>query len=245
MELVVEISGLTKTFPKVRALAEVSCQVARGRVTAILGPNASGKTTLLKSILGLVIPDAGTIRVNGKAIDAAGVYREQIGYMPQITAFSDNYTVGGLTSLLRTLRSGSRVDNELFNAFNLDRLLKRPLKDLSGGTKQKVSAAIAFLFSPSIVILDEPTVGLDPVSSILLKEKILKERDRGTSIVLTSHVLSEVDELADDLLFLLEGKVLFAGACEELKRAFNQRNLERAIAELMSAGSATGERQYV
>jgi Cu-processing system ATP-binding protein len=112
-------------------------------------------------------------------------------------------------------------------------MLDRPLKTLSGGTRQKVSAVIAFLFRPELLILDEPTAGLDPVSSSVLKDKILRERERGATFILTSHIMSELEELSDDVAFLLEGRIQYAGPAGALKTRSNQASLERALAWMM------------
>jgi Cu-processing system ATP-binding protein len=109
---------------------------------------------------------------------------------------------------------------------------------LSGGTRQKVNAVLAFLFSPDLLILDEPTAGLDPIASSILKDKVLEERARGRTIVLTSHVINDLEELADDVVFLLDGVVRFSGSLNELKRRTRQLSLERAVAQLMREEAA-------
>src|SRR5438270_916314 len=109
---------------------------------------------------------------------------------------------------------------------------------LSGGTRQKVNAALAFLFSPDVLFLDEPTAGLDPISSGVVKDKIAFERSHGKTFVLTSHVMSELEELADDIAFLVEGKIRFTGAIHDLKKMTRQLSLERAIAHVLEEGAA-------
>ena len=136
--------------------------------------------------------------------------------------------------MIKSLRGEhSGLDEELFEAFGLQTELQKPLRTLSGGTRQKVSATIAFLFRPSILILDEPTAGLDPLASSRLKDKILREKENGRTIVLTSHVMSEVEELADKLLYLQEGSMVYNGELREMIKQTGEKKLERAIARMM------------
>jgi Cu-processing system ATP-binding protein len=235
---VIEIDGLTKRYGKLAVLRGVELHVARGRVTAVVGPNGAGKTTLIKAVLGLVHPDAGRIAVDGVAVDGGVDYRARIGYMPQIARFPENLTGAELLALLEGLRrdaaSAASLDEELVERFRLAPDLAKPLRTLSGGTRQKVNAAMAFRFRPDLLVLDEPTAGLDPVASGILKDKILAERAAGRTIVLASHVMSELEELADDVAFLLEGRVCFAGPIADLKRVTRQPSLERAVAQMMT-----------
>ena len=238
----IEIGGLEKRYGRLHVLRGIDLRVARGRVTAVVGPNGAGKTTLIKAVLGLTRADAGRIAVDGLALDGGVDYRARIGYMPQIARFPENLTGAELLGMLKELRGAggapagappTAVDEELVDRFRLGEQLGKPLRTLSGGTRQKVNAAMAFLFRPDLLILDEPTAGLDPVSSGVLKDKILAERSAGRTVVLTSHVMGELEELADDVAFLLDGRVRFAGPIEELKGTTRQRTLERAVAHIM------------
>lgn len=235
----IQLAGVTKRFGTLPVLQGIDLDVRAGRVTAIVGPNGAGKTTLIKILLGLARADAGTLRVNGAVVDGDGAYRAGIGYMPQIARFPENLTGAELLNMVRDLRGGSATaDEELIAAFRLEAELRKPLRTLSGGTRQKVNAALAFLFDPALLILDEPTAGLDPVSSTVIKDKILAERGAGKTLILTSHIMSELEELADDVAFLIDGRVRFAGAVHELKTQTRQRSLERALAHLMMRGAA-------
>ena len=231
----IEIRGVSKSFGGVRVLSDVSASFHSGRVTALVGPNAAGKTTLIKAILGLVRPDAGEIMVDGEPLDAAGAYRARIGYMPQIARYPENLTGAELVEFLTELRGGVghvALDESLMDRLRIREFLDKPLKTLSGGTRQKINAAAAFLFRPSILVLDEPTAGLDPLSSSLLKDAIT-ERDVGRTVLVTSHVMSELEQVADDVVFLLEGRVRFAGSMAALREETRQSTLERAVAHLM------------
>jgi Cu-processing system ATP-binding protein len=235
----IELSALSKSFGPIEVLRSVDLTVRRGRVMAIVGPNGAGKTTLMKSILGLTHPDSGGIVIDGAAVGRDEAYRARIGYMPQISRFPEHLTARDLIAMLKDLREReARLDEDLIDRLALRDQLDKPLRVLSGGTKQKVNAALAFLFAPDLLMLDEPTAGLDPLSSSILKDKILALRSAGRTFVVTSHVMSELEEIADDVTFIVQGCVLFAGALDELKRVTRQLTLERAIAALMSPGFA-------
>jgi Cu-processing system ATP-binding protein len=237
-QTVVSTSGLTKRFGRVLALRGVDLTVKAGRVTAILGPNGAGKSTLIKLLLGLARPDSGSLSVHGQAVGRDPAYRAELGYMPQHPHFPENLTGREFVALLRDLR-GNTVpeDDELFGLFGLVGELDRPVRTLSGGTRQKLNAAVAFMFRPALLVLDEPTAGLDPVASGLLKLKIIRTRAAGASVILVSHVLSELEELVDDVVFLLDGAVAFQGSLRQLKEATGEGRLERAIVRLMRGGA--------
>ncbi len=235
----IEARHITKTFGTLRVLDDLSLSIGPRRITGLVGPNAAGKTTLAKIILGLTKADSGTLEIDGTPIGGDDSYRSRIGYMPQMARFPENLSARELFEMLTDLRRPARpVDDELVERFNFAGALDKPIRMLSGGTRQKVNAVIAFLFRPDLLILDEPTAGLDPVSSGILKDKIFAEKAAGTTFLLTSHIMSELDELADDVAFINEGKVAFVGALAEIKRVTRQSNLERAIAEMMKRGAA-------
>jgi Cu-processing system ATP-binding protein len=230
----VTVRGLVKRFGRRTALNGVDLTVGRGRITALLGPNAAGKSTLIKTVLGLVKPDAGVVTVDGSAVNGDPVYRARIGYMPQAPRFPENLTPRMLLTMLRDLRGpDADLDTTLLDQVAIGKDLDRPVRVLSGGTRQKLNAAIAFLFHPSLLILDEPTAGLDPIASGILKDHLQAAARAGATIVIASHVLSELEDLADDVVFLLEGTVRFAGPLQQLRQDTEEIRLERAIAKLM------------
>lgn len=235
----IEIRGLVKAFGKVCVLSGIDVTFAPGRVTAVLGPNAAGKTTLLKAILGLTRADAGEILLDGSPVGADPSYRSRIGYMPQLANFPANLKGRELLDMLTALRSGAEnLDWSLVEAFGIGDQLNKPIGTLSGGTRQKVNAVIAFLFRPDLLILDEPTAGLDPIAAGVLKKRVSDARTAGKTILVTSHIISEVEELADDVIFILDGKVRYAGSVESLQAGTRQHTLERAIAKLMIEAAA-------
>lgn len=234
----IETHAVRKRFGTLEALHDVSLAVRGGAVTALVGPNGSGKTTLVKIVLGLARADAGNFSVNGAIADAAGAYRRHIGYMPQAARFPENLRVRDVLELLRALRPGDPRDEELVTAFTLGAEMDKLVGTLSGGTRQKVNAAIAFLFRPSLLILDEPTAGLDPIASGILKDKIRQVRGEGRSVLITSHILAELEELADDVAFLCDGYLRFAGSVAALLARTGERRLEAAVAALMRSERA-------
>jgi Cu-processing system ATP-binding protein len=229
------VSGLRKQFGRLRVLEGVDVALDAGQVTALVGPNAAGKSTLIKSILGLVRPDAGTIAVLGETIGSDPHYRRFIGYMPQAARYPDNLTGDEVLALLADLRGGQAPhDHALRASLGLTaETLARPVRTLSGGTRQKLSAVIALRHEAPVLILDEPTAGLDPLTSSHLKELVRQRAASGAAVLLTSHVMAEVEELADVLVYLVDGRVRFSGSLDELRLRTGQRRVERAIAHLM------------
>lgn len=229
-------NNVSKHFGKLKALNNVSVNCTRGECIALIGPNGSGKTTFIKCILGMVVPDSGFITFNGKNILHDWQYRKNIGYMPQIGRYPDNMTIGQVFNMMKDIRrdAGNKpLDESLLAEFGLPQLLNKRMRTLSGGTRQKVSASLAFLFNPDILILDEPTAGLDPVSAEKLKEKIIHEKSKGKLILITSHILSELDELITQIIYLQEGQLVFHKKLDELKQDTGEQKLSRAIAAVM------------
>jgi Cu-processing system ATP-binding protein len=228
-------TNLCKSFSKLKVLDNVSVKMEAGQAISLVGPNGSGKTTFLKCLLGLVIPDSGEIQLNETSILGGWDYRRHLGYMPQIGRYPDNMRVGQLFEMIREIRSGTfnRLDEDLMKAFEVDKFAYKTMRTLSGGTRQKVSACLTFLFDPAVLILDEPTAGLDPISAEILKEKILAEKAKGKLVLVTSHILSDLEELTTDVMYIIDGKVQFYQSIEELKTRTGEGKLNRALAQVM------------
>lgn len=229
----IEIKNLNKKFGKQHVLNDVSVSCQKGECIALIGPNGCGKTTLIKSFLGMVVPDSGTIEFDGASVLGEYQYRNRIGYMPQIGRYPDNMTIGQVFEMVQEIRQDNNLDKELYDAFKIDELAHKKMSTLSGGTTQKVSAVLAFMFSPEVLILDEPTAGLDPLASEVLKEKIIKEKEKGKLILITSHLLSELDDLITQIIFMQEGQVHFHKTVEELKQETGEQKISKAIAHIL------------
>jgi Cu-processing system ATP-binding protein len=236
----IKIQNLHKAFGKNTVLDGIDLEIKNGgRITAVLGPNGSGKTTLIKCILGMVIPDAGSIHLQDQAIAGQWQYREGIAYLPQIAQFPENLTVRELITMIKDIRQALPQDEKLIERFGLENYLDERLVNLSGGTKQKVNLTLAFMYDSPLVILDEPTSGLDPVAMVRLRALIHQEQQAGKTIMITTHIMSFVEEIADDIVFLLDGKIYFQGAIQALKEQQQESNLERAIASILDQTPAS------
>ena len=233
-DTMITVENISKQFGKLKALNNVTTSCDRSECIALIGPNGCGKTTLIKSILGMVIPDSGSIKFQGTDIARNWQYREMIGYMPQIGRYPDNMTIGQVLGMMKDIRNSSEtLDEDLIKAFSIQNLMNKRMGTLSGGTIQKVSAALAFLFNPSVLILDEPTAGLDPVASELFKEKIIAEKDKGKLVLITSHILSDLDDLITRIIYMQEGKLIFHKSIEELRLDTGEEKLVKSIAQVM------------
>ena len=228
-------SNVSKKFGKLKALDNISVTCNKGECIALIGPNGSGKTTLIKCMLGMVVPGSGFITFNDKNILHDWQYRSHIGYMPQIGRYPDNMTIKQVINMMKDIRkdSAGALDEELAEAFGLTAIMQKRMRTLSGGTRQKVSAYLAFLFNPDVLILDEPTAGLDPIAAEILKEKIISEKEKGKLVLITSHILSELDEVVTQVIYMSEGKLLFHKDIQELRQDTGQQKLSKAIASIM------------
>jgi Cu-processing system ATP-binding protein len=230
----IEIKNISKKFGKLEVLNDINLTFNSGECIALIGPNGCGKTTLIKSILGMVIPSKGDVLFDQKSILGKYKYRENIGYMPQMGRYPDYMTIGQIIEMMKKIRNSSQeLDEDLIKNFELEKIFDKPMRTLSGGTTQKVSATLAFLFNPDVLILDEPTAGLDPLASEILKEKIIKEREKGKLILITSHLLSELDDMISQIIFMQEGKVHFHKTIDDLLFSANEQKISKAIAKIL------------
>jgi Cu-processing system ATP-binding protein len=232
----IAIKNIYKKFGKLEVLNDVNLTFNKGECIALIGPNGCGKTTLIKSILGMVIPTKGHIFFDNKSVLDQFQYRAQVGYMPQIGRYPDYMTVGQIIEMIKKVRNSDAVlDEDLIKAFELEKIFDKQMRTLSGGTTQKVSAILAFLFNPDVLILDEPTAGLDPLASEILKEKIIKEREKGKLILITSHLLSELDDMISQIIFMQDGKVHFHKTITDLLESTNEQKISKAIANILKS----------
>jgi len=230
----IEIKNIAKKFGKLNVLNDINLHLAKGESIALIGPNGCGKTTLIKCILGMVLPNKGEIFFQQKSIFKDIAYRSKIGYMPQIGRYPENMSIGQIIKMVKTIRnSNESLDTDLYDQFEIEKLLNKNMNTLSGGTTQKVSATLAFLFNPNVLILDEPTAGLDPLAAELLKEKIIKERSKGKLILITSHLLSELDDMVSEIIFMQEGALVFHKSVAALKQETQVEKISQAIIHIL------------
>ena len=182
----------------------------------------------------MVVPNKGDILINGQLVKNQFEYRNNINYLPQIANFPGNLSVLELIKMIRDIRKKPADDAHLIELFGLESHLKKKLAHLSGGTKQKVNLVLTFMFDSDLIILDEPTSGLDPISVLRLKDLIMQEKQKGKTILITSHIISFVEEVADTIVFLLDGKIHFKGSIPMLRKETGEKNLEHAIANLLA-----------
>lgn len=230
----IEIKNITKNFGRLKALNGLNLELNKGECIALIGPNGCGKTTLIKSILGMVLPSSGEILFDGKSIKNDNQYRNHIGYMPQIGRYPENMTIGQVLDMIKGIRnSNTALDYDLYEQFQIAKMLDKKMRTLSGGTTQKVSATLAFLFKPQVLILDEPTAGLDPIAAEILKTKIIDAKERGCLILITSHLLSELEDIVSQIIFMQEGNLILHKNAEELKAVTGQSTIARSIVHLL------------
>lgn len=226
----IRIKELRKSYGMLTVLDGVSLDIHPGQVTALLGPNGAGKTTLIKSLMGLVRPDAGTIFWKDAPLNDEQAWKSQIGYMPQHPKFPENLRVNQVIKMLRALRQAADADMSWLDVCGLDPHMNKLTRELSGGNRQKLNALVAFMFRPEIYFLDEPTAGMDPITGNAFMDRIIEERAAGRTIILTSHVLSEVEQMADRIVYLIGGRVVIDASLRELIDQTGTTTLQRAVA---------------
>lgn len=234
-ERTVVLDGLTKNYGKVRGIEGVTFDVRKGEVFGLLGPNGAGKTTAIRTLVGLIKATSGSATVlKENALVANLKLRARIGYLPGIAATYDNYSAWGYLRFIARMRK-MNLDSKITQlAKRLDLDLKPHIHDLSKGNRQKVSVIQAFMHEPEVFFLDEPTSGLDPLVQREFETMLQETRQRGASVVLSSHVLSEVEHLADRVAIFNQGRVVIVDEISALK-AKARRQIEMHFAKSVSA----------
>ncbi len=214
----ITLESLTKSYGKARGIVDLDLEITTGEVFGFLGPNGSGKTTTIRTVLDLIRPTSGTATVLGLDAQQHSLeIRSRTGYLPGELALYEEMTVHESLDYLVALRGGAGTDRikELSDEFQLD--LTRKIKDLSTGNKQKVGIIQAFAHEPELLVLDEPTSGLDPLMQQNVYHLIDAARNEGRTVFLSSHVLPEVERIADRVGIIRQGKLIEVATVDELK----------------------------
>ena len=227
------VVSIAKSYDKKVVLSDVSLQVAKGEVLGLLGPNGAGKTTCFYSIMGLVKPNSGRIMLDGVDITALPMYRRAIlglGYLPQETSIFRGMTVEqNIKAVLELVEPDVKARAEkletLLEEFGLTRLRESPAMALSGGERRRCEIARALAASPSIILLDEPFAGIDPLSIADIRDLIIQLKSRGIGVLITDHNVRETLDIVDRACIIYDGQVLFAGTPEALVADENVRRL--------------------
>jgi ABC-2 type transport system ATP-binding protein len=226
----VDVEGVQKKFGGIRALDGVTLRVRTGEIYGLLGPNGAGKTTLIRAIVGLVAPDAGTVTVLGRRMPDVDQLRN-IGYMTQQAALYPGLSVEENAEFFAAINGVEGGVTEALELVSLEGRRKSVVSTLSGGMRQRLSLACALVHKPKVLLLDEPTVGVDPQLRVELWEDFRRMADGGTTIIVSSHVMDEA-ERCQRLGLIQYGKVLAEGTPAEVREQGGSNNLEEAFLRL-------------
>jgi len=227
----IKFENVSKIYNKLSVVNNLNLLINSGESIAVMGPNGSGKSTMIKSILGLVKPEKGNIFVNDENINKSDSYRFNIGYMPQIARYPENLTPKEIINLILKIRNknSNEFPNKLIEELELNLHLEKKMNSLSGGSRQKVSVVLTFMFNPSILILDEPTSGLDPYMALKFIDMVQERNKSGTTIILVSHTLAEINEISKRLVYLFEGNKIIDDSIINIINSVNESDLNSAI----------------
>jgi ABC-2 type transport system ATP-binding protein len=219
----VEASHITKHFARTCAVDDLSFEVCDGEIFALLGPNGAGKTTTLRMVLDILKPDTGTINVMGKPFTRET--KDRIGYLPEERGLYRNVTVLDCLTYLGTLKgmapkAAKQRANELLDRVELGTNKSQRVSELSRGMQQKAQFVATILHDPDLVIVDEPFSGLDPVNTRLIKEMIYEVKARGRTVIMSTHMMHQVEEMADHLLMMNEGRRVLYGPVDQVREQF-------------------------
>ena len=228
MELI-KCLNVTKKFGDYTALNSVSIDIPQGKIFGLLGPNGAGKTTLIRILNRITMPDSGEIIFNGRSMDPLDT--EQIGYLPEERGLYKKMKVGEQAVYLARLKGLSRNDavrllKEWFIKFGIEAWWNKKVEELSKGMAQKVQFIITVLHKPKLRILDEPFSGFDPVNVSLIRSEILRLRDEGTTILLSTHNMESVEELCDNIALINKSNLIAHGNVEQIRRQYGNNHVE-------------------
>ena len=226
---IIECKNVSKSFGEKVALDNVSVEIPKGKIFSLLGPNGAGKTTLIRIINRITIPNSGTVLFDGRPITQDDV--EKIGYLPEERGLYRKMKVGEQAMYFAQLKGmGYReAQDELkkwFVRFGIESWWNKKVEELSKGMAQKIQFITTVVHKPSLLILDEPFSGFDPVNAQLIREEILRLKDEGATIILSTHNMESVEELCDNIALFNKSHVVISGGVDEIRRQYGQNNVE-------------------
>ena len=239
----IECKGITKRFGEKVALDNLSVDIPKGKIFGLLGPNGAGKTTLIRIINRITIPNSGEVLFDGRPITQSDV--EKIGYLPEERGLYRKMEVGDQAMYLAQLKgmSAAQARKELkswFVRFGIQDWWKKKVEELSKGMAQKVQFITTVVHKPSLMILDEPFSGFDPVNAELIRKEILRLNEEGSTIILSTHNMESVEELCDDIDLLNKSKLVVTGGVDEIRRHYGNNNIELIYTGEQPVASAEG-----
>ena len=225
----IECKGICKRFGEKVALDNLSVDIPKGKIFGLLGPNGAGKTTLIRIINRITIPNSGEVLFDGRPITQSDV--EKIGYLPEERGLYRKMEVGDQAMYLAQLKGMSAADarkelKQWFIRFGIQDWWKKKVEELSKGMAQKVQFITTVVHKPSLMILDEPFSGFDPVNAELIRKEILRLNEEGSTIILSTHNMESVEELCDDIALLNKSKLIVTGGVDEIRRHYGNNNIE-------------------
>jgi ABC-type multidrug transport system, ATPase component len=221
--MIIEINNLTKDYGNNKGIFDINMEITKGEIFGFLGPNGAGKTTTIRNLMGFIKPDKGTCKIS--ELDCfinADMVQENVGYIPGETAFMNDMTGIEFIKFIASYRNLNSLDNanRLIKRFDLDPNVR--IKRMSKGMKQKVAIVLAFMHDPDILILDEPTSGLDPLMQKEFIKLLLEEKEKGKTILMSSHIFEEIEKTCDRVSIIKDGKIVSTDKIENLKKFGNK-----------------------
>ena len=224
-----KLANISKQYDGVRAVDQVSFAVQKGDIYGFLGPNGAGKTTTIRMIMGIIQPDSGSIEISDNNMENLG--RQIIGYLPEDRGLYQKQKLGEIIVYFGLLRGLEKTEAkakaaEWLERFGLGDQQKRKVEELSKGNQQKVQFILSLVHDPTLLILDEPFTGLDPLNQLLLKEIIQEKRKAGTTILFSTHQMEQVERLCNNICLINQGRIIVEGALESIQAAHQSNAVE-------------------
>lgn len=234
MEVLVSAQGLKKSFENHQALKGIDINIPKGVIFGLLGPNGAGKTTFIRSLTQIYEPDEGTILFEGQQLQAKHI--KEIGYMPEERGLYKKMKIAEHLIYLARLKGLTKKEAEdkvdkWFKHFNIESWRNKKIEDLSKGMQQKVQFIATILHEPKLLILDEPFSGLDPINANLIKDEIISLKERGVTIIFSTHRMESIEEMADYIALINNGRLILEGNTQEIRKKYKQNLYQITIDE--------------